>query len=465
GGGGVAQRKAFLEGVSKEYQEALSVFENINRDLIQKEKSLDAMNLLSRYEQFHRLLKKQISSHSLLVDLLEQTIADLQSRIVEIKSKETSLLKQQDSTSDKVVIEKLEKELAQLRKEKNASQNELKARLDQLRQEIQDSDSTVIGAKDKLSNQQIQCIINELEERLKNTQLEIENKDIRINELERELQELKHLSELERMNLQDEIQMLREQASDDNYKIMNLTKQNKNLAVLTERIRLLQERLDQIESRRKQEASIYEENLEEIKQLHQEDQNRLKSEHEAFLNEARSKQEEKIKSLEKEKDDLVNKCQYYEVDKQRTKQTLKDLQEEITRLKNTLILYNEVIEYYEKELRYSPVDLERFRKDKVILKAIENSDTNYTRADISCLQARFGEERLDEAYEKIIHLEARVRKLEADLKGYREAEYLHRDIVELNQIQLRMEATFLRIRDNLDPADADEIRNILYKKY
>ncbi|QVE49322.1 hypothetical protein SBV42_00875 [Chlamydia crocodili] len=449
-----------LEEAEKAYQKAFAVVEDLNKNLHQKEKALEALNLVSSYQDFQILLKKQISSQSLIIDLLEQLIGELQIRLFKIQEEEERLQKrlqelQSVGSFDKQAVEKLEKEIEKLRKEKSSSRDELRIRLEQLHKET--TEAGEVAGKNKLNSEQIQWIIKELEQQLKEAQTEIENKEQRIQDLEKELADLKNLSTGDQESLQDEIQRLHQLSSKDNQKITNLVDQSKRLAVLTERNAILEQRLEQLERRCKQEAFVYEDRLIEIRQIYQEELEKLNDKHTLEIEEIKSRYKEEINGLENSlfilKDDLLRVHETFD-------QTVnvKDLR--LKKLQTTLVLYDHVIEHYEGLLQVEPLLLEQFIKDKAVLKGIELGNEVYSREDIVYMYATFEEKLCDAQYE-IMHLKHRILTLEKELKNFKSSKQLQEKLQQLTEDIQKLQASLKETMRFLTPEQQKMVQMIL----
>ncbi|MEF9520298.1 hypothetical protein O6935_04840, partial [Chlamydia sp. 26-15] len=457
--------KKTLEEAEKAYQKAFAVVEDLNKNLHEKEKALEALNLVSSYQDFQFLLKKQISSQSLIIDLLEQLIGELQIRLFKIQEEEERLQKrlqglQSVGSFDKQAVEKLEKEIEKLRKEKSSSKDELRIRLEQLHKETKEAGE--VTGKTKLNSEQIQCIIEELEKQLKEAQAEIENKEQRIQDLEKELADLKNLSTGDQESLQDEIHRLRELSSKDNQKITDLVDQSKRLAVLTERNAILEQRLDQLERRRKQEAFVYEDRLIEIRQVYQEELEKLDAQHTLEIEEIKLRYKEEIDGLERSlcllKDEL--RMVHEAFDQKVNDELVEGLRLKLKKLKTTLVLYDHVIEHYEDLLQVEPVLLEQFIKDKAVLKEIQLGNEVYSRKDIVYLDATF-EEELCDAQNEIANLKHYILTLKEDLKSLTNSNQLQEKLQKLTEDMQKLQASLKETMSSLTPEQQKMVQMIL----
>ncbi|WP_434668909.1 hypothetical protein [Chlamydia crocodili] len=363
---------------------------------------------------------------------------------------------QTGGSSNKAAIEKLEKEIEKLRKEKSSSKNELRTRLEQLRKETKETGE--VSGKSKLNSEQIQCIIDELEKQLKEAQTEIENKEQRIQDLEKQLCDLKNLSIEDQESLQDEIQKLRQLSSKDNQQITDLVQRGKSLAVLTERNAILEQRLEQLERRRKQEAFVYEDRLIEIRQSYQEEQERLIKEVELNYAGKILQLEEKIKQLQKEIDEL--RARYRVISREREDEE-KRLNAEIKKSHNTLLLYNQVVAFYEVEFEVTPVQLEQFRKDVAVVKEIMLGNENYCRDDIECLERVYFEDQICHLEDDNCMLRDQVIHLEKELKSLKDAKAREEKLIALTECIARLQASLEAMMSSLSPEQQRIVRGIL----
>ncbi|WP_434668913.1 hypothetical protein [Chlamydia crocodili] len=369
--------------------------------------------------------------------MLQQLVDELQKRLQELKS---------GGSSDRQ-IERLEKEIEELHKEKSSSKDELRIRLKQLHKGTQNADKSISEAKDYLNNQQIQCILEELEEQLSDARLEMENKEQRIQELEKELADLKNLSTGDQESLQEEITRLRQFLSDDNYKISDLIAQGKQLAILTERNVILQQRLDQLESRRKEEALI-----------HYEEQERLVKDYESRLQEVQSEYEIIIKQLREERDLLKTQIK---LDAKTYKDNVRKLDIEIAKLRNTLILFNRMVDHYYTLLQdtSAPSDvLKDFVEERDGIRETEREC--YEKHQISSMQNPL-DTMLAESMDNICQLESKIEYLEEELKNAKTFKEKNDELTNLNIKITKLRASLQAMIDFLPQEQQGMLQQIL----
>ncbi|WP_434678112.1 hypothetical protein SBV43_00005 [Chlamydia crocodili] len=414
--------KKTLENAFSTYQKTLATVENINKDIHQKEQSLENLHLVSSYQHFQSLLKKQISSCSSLIDILEHRVCDLQTHLRTIQEEELKLkqrLQQIQSggsdfsdSFDKAAIEKLKKEIDLLNREKKESQKELQERLEQLHKGKWDTDKLVDGARGRIDNQELCHIVMELEQQLHYTQLGIKDKEKCIQELEEELSNLQRLSKLERENLQDEIRKLMEFSEMDNHKMTDLIKQGQSLMVLMEQNSILRHRLEQLEKRRVQEEANYENGLLKIHRLHEEEQNRLAQDYQIQIDQMKLNHSHDLQQLQIRQEELRRR--FEKADQEKNEQINK-LKLEISKLQNTSILYNRMIDRYRgifKEEAPSDILADFIEENENIRE--QELKKHFTRDEIRSLDVS-AQLLLDDARQQITELEEQIVALRKEL--------------------------------------------------
>ncbi|QVE49320.1 hypothetical protein [Chlamydia crocodili] len=408
-----------LEEAEKAYQKAFAMVEDLNKEIDQKEKILDSLNLIPTYQTFQLLLKKHVSLSDSLIGMLEQLVSELQIYLLKLCAEEERLQKrlqkvQSGGSSDRRAIEKLEKEMEKLHKEKGSSQDTLKLQLEELCKETRDSDKSISEAKDKLNNLQIRCIVEGLEERLNNALLEIENRGQCIQELEKELSELKNLSIADQESMKEEINRLRQFLSDDDYKKADVTNQIKQLAILTEQNSILQQKLKQLEVERKEERTNFENDLRAAKEVNRDQ-----------LDEIITKYESKIKNMQSEHD-LFKENAKREINKK--SETIRKIEKELVKSRNTLLLFNQMLNDYYNELAaavYSEVIpssiLDKYVALREVLAKKLESENCYSEDYVNHIEDPTRRQ-LDAADWKILHLESEIEEIQERLGGIKESE-------------------------------------------
>ncbi|MEF9497533.1 hypothetical protein [Chlamydia sp. 04-14] len=413
----LTQSKNTLEEASAAYQKIWVTLEDLNKAIFEKEKALDSLNLVAIYDRMQVLLNKQVSTCSSLINIMEQRIIALQARLADLQEEELKLQQRlQDlkleNTAERQTREKLEKALASLQKEKGKSQQELKKRLDQLAKQKDETGKIISDTKDQLNNQQILCVLEEriaqLEQQLGGSQSDVEEKENRIQALEQELKDLTSLSMKEKDALRDQIEKLCNQTTDDNQKIIELEKQGQTLLVLSEKNKILQKQLDQLEERREREAIAFEDCLNQLDKLRREDS--------AEFN---RKLEEEFQKRLRSETNYNSMVRTYSRDMRDKDSYIREIEEQLISFRNTLVAYNQVIESYEKKIAELRPELsEEFREDIVVIKEAEGG--RYTRKEVRAVQDAFMNDQINNANRQILQLQQRIEDLEqelADLKA------------------------------------------------
>ncbi|QVE49324.1 coiled-coil domain-containing protein [Chlamydia crocodili] len=353
---------------------------------------------------------------------MEYRVYDLQTRLSKIQEEELKLkqrLQQIQSggsdfsdPSDKAAIEKLKKEIDLLNREKKESQKELQERLEQLRKGKWDTDKLVDDARGRIDNQELHYIVIELEQQLHYTQLGMKDKEKCIQELEKELSNLQSLSKLERENLQDEIRKLMEFSEMDNHKMTDLIKQGQSLMVLMEKNSILRHRLEQLEKRHVQEEANYEDGLLKIRRLHEEEQNRLAQDYQIQIDQMKLNHSHDLQQLQIRQEELRRR--FEKADQEKNEQINK-LKLEISKLQNTSILYNRMIDRYRgifKEEAPSDILADFIEENENIRE--QELKKHFTRDEIRSLDVA-AQLLLEDAQQQIVELEEQIVALRKEL--------------------------------------------------
>ncbi|WP_434678108.1 hypothetical protein SBV43_05310 [Chlamydia crocodili] len=337
--------------------------------------------------------------------MLEQLVSELQKHLQELKS---------GGSSDRQTIERLEKEIEELHKERTSSRDKLRIRIEQLHKGTQNSDKSISEAKDYLNNEQIQCILEELEGQLNDARLEVENKEQRIQELEKELADLKNLSTGDQESLQEEINRLRQFLSDDDYKNADMTNQIKQLAILTEQNSILQQKLEREEIKRREERENFENNLCIVKEVN--------------LNKVdliTAKYESRIKNIQSEHDCFKINTK---IELKKQSETIRKMERELVKSRKTLMLFNQLLNDYDNKLvaavncgaiPSSMLDGYITRRES-LAKQLE-SENCYSEDYVNQMEDPT-ERQLDAVDWTILHLEAEIEELQKRLGGIKESE-------------------------------------------
>ncbi|WP_434601953.1 hypothetical protein [Chlamydia crocodili] len=350
---------------------------------------------------------------------MEHRVCDLQTRLSEIQEEEKKLklrLQQLQSGSsdfnDKAAIEKLKKEIEILNREKKESQKELQERIEQLRKGKRDTDKIVDEARGRIDNEKFRYIVMELEQQLHYTQLDMKDKEKRIQDLEKELSNLQNLSKLERETLQDEIRKLMKFSEIDNHKMTDLIKQGQSFMVLMEQNAILRHRLEQLEKRHVQEEANYQDGLLMVRRLHEEEQRRLTQDYQIQIDQLKFNHSDDLQQLQIKQEEFRRRFEKLDQEKN---QEIKKLKLEISKLQNTSILYNRMIDRYRgifREEAYSDI-LADFIEDNENVREQELKK-HFTRDEIRNIDVS-AQLLLEDARQQIAELEEQLVALRKEL--------------------------------------------------
>ncbi|MFJ1509565.1 hypothetical protein SBV45_02640 [Chlamydia crocodili] len=467
------------------------------------------------------LEEKILELQTRILNLTNQEV-ELRARIRELEAK---------NAADVAAKEDLEKTLADLRQSKDDLQKELEAKITQLVQEKIEVSEQLNDEIRKLKEDRARGIlesrIDELEKEIRTWRENVDSKSKEIEELREALRNTNAKSEQERSASQAEIEKLLEQLREANQKILQLTEISNQVNIVKDKNRILQQQLKEAQEKNKQDAILHQQHLNSLKQLHAQEKegikaeyekkiNDLKVKHEAIVNELKQardrdrseydtqksnlekehKQEKsdyetkitKLKSgyevklsdlrnsnreektrLETDKDDFERKYSVANNDLEQKKQELNTKEQEIVRLKNTLVLYQAMVGSYEEKItKLKASELDKFKKDKVTLQNVTEGAIHYSKADVSGFQKILTQTQLDDANKQIVELKEKIdslegdkRGLEVDLKNARDTSDLTKDLIKAQKEAEKLKTTCQLMMSSLSPDDQKKIQDIL----
>ncbi|MEF9497025.1 hypothetical protein [Chlamydia sp. 04-14] len=487
------------------------------QDLLTKQVR-DCTSLIDSLEE--KILELQTS----ILDLTNQEV-ELRARIRELESK---------NAADVAAKEDLEKALAVLRQSKDDLQKELEAKIAQLVQEKIEVSEQLNDEIRKLKEDRARCVlegkVDELEKEIRTWRENVDSKSKEIEDLREALRNINAKSEQERSALQTEIEKLLAQLKEANQKILQLTEISNQVNIVNDKNRILQQQLKEAQEKNKQDAALHRQHLDSLKQLHSQEKDEIKAEYqrkindlkvkyEAIVNElkqARDKdrseyetqktesdaerkrerieyetkianlksnyeiklrdlkntnKEEKTK-LETDKDDFERKCNLANSELEKQKAEVNNREQEIIRLKNTLVLYQAMVSSYEEKIiKLKASELDKFKKDKTTLQNVESGVVHYSKAEVSGFQKTMLQTQLEEANKKIVDLKATIvglegdkGKLERELEGSRNTNDLTKDLIKSQKNVEKLKATCQLMKSSLSPEDQKKIQDILDDK-
>ncbi|WP_375793970.1 hypothetical protein O1W69_02670 [Chlamydia sp. 12-01] len=491
GGGGVTSAKNWdslqrdvttcknnLEEAAATYQGAVAAFEAINQEILEKEKSLGVQLLVPAYKTLQELLTKQVRDCSAFIDALEAKILDLQVRILDLTNQETGLRAcllelETKNAADIAAKEELEQALAALRQSKEELQKELEAKIAQLVQEKIEVSEQLNSEIRKLKEDKARCVlesrIDALEKEIRTWRESVDTKTKEIEELREALRNINEQSDKERSASQVEIEKLLIQLKEANQTILKLTEISHQVNIVNDRNKILQQQLEEAQEKNKQDAILHKQHLDNLKQIHAREIDEIKATYEERINnlkQARDKDKSDYETqktkIETERDDCKRKNDVTNNELEQKKQELNTKAQEIIRLKNTLILYQAMVSSYEEKITKLKVsELEKFKKDKVVLQNVETGVTHYTKADVSGFQQTMLQGQLDDANKQIVQLKATITSLENDLKDARYTGDLTKELIKSEKELEKLKATCLLMKSSLPPEDQKKIQDIL----
>ncbi|QVE49326.1 hypothetical protein [Chlamydia crocodili] len=460
---------------------------------------------------------------------LQTRILDLTNQEVELKARIREL--EAKNAADVAAKEDLEKALADLRQSKDDLQRELEAKIAQLVQEKIEVSEQLNDEIRKLKEDRARGIleskVDDLEKEIRTWRENVDSKSKEIEELREALRNANAKSEQERSASQAEIEKLLAQLREANQKILQLTEISNQVNIVKDKNRILQQQLKEAQEKNKQDAALHQQHLNSLKQLHSQEKDEIKADYEKKINDLKVKyeaivnelkqardrdrfeydtqksnlekehkqekldyetkitnlksnyeiklsdlkktQKEEKTQLETDKSDFEKKCGVANNDLEQKKQELNTKEQEIIRLKNTLVLYQAMVSSYEEKItKLKATELDKFKKDKTTLQNVTEGAIHYTKAEVSGFQKILTQVQLDDANKQIVDLKASIsnleedkKKLERDLESARNTNDLTRSLIKSEREVEKLKATCQLMKSSLSTEDQKKIQDIL----